>query len=98
MFYLSYMLSLSDATSAEAALDGDIGFFSGNSVQQPLSLPSGRSVSLSTLGRASWLGSLKEVLKVLRYSLRDLVPLHWAGRGVRGGHHHAINRSHLGAS
>ena len=64
------------AIYAEATLDGDIGLFLGKTNKSvPLSL-SVRSVSLSILRRASWLNPVKDVLRVLRYHLCDLVPLH----------------------
>ena len=63
------------AIYAEATLDGDIGLFlrKTNKSVPPLSLLS-FGVSLY-LRRASWLNPVKDVLRALRYHLRDPVPL-----------------------
>ena len=66
---------MSDAIYPQATLDGDIGLFlrKTNKSVPPLSLLS-FGVSLY-LRRASWLNPVKDVLRALRYHLRDPVPL-----------------------
>ena len=66
---------MSYATYAEATLDGDIGFLLRKTNKSfPFSLFS-RSVSLSTCGWPLGLYLVKDVLRALRYHLRDPVPL-----------------------
>ena len=71
----SYIICVSDAIYSQATLDGDIGLFlrKTNKSVPPLSLLS-FGVSLY-LRRASWLNPVKDVLRALRYHLRDPVPL-----------------------